>query len=84
MFKELIVICEQQKTSYEPLHGFNEPVIQEYFNNLENFNDKHRFTADCIFTVDETGDTTVQNAAKFVTPKEKVCQRKLLQSKENS
>ena len=65
----------ENKLAFQPLHGFNEPVIQEYFSNLENINDKHQFTADRIFTVDETGVTTVQNAAKFVTPKGKMCLR---------
>ena len=30
--------------------------------------DKHKFTADKIFNVDETGVTTVQNPKKVVTP----------------
>ena len=63
---------------------FNELVLQEYFSNFENSNDKNQFTANRIFNVDKTAFTAVQNAAKVVTPKEKMCQRKLLQSKENS
>ena len=50
---------------------FNELVLQEYFSNLENINDKHQFTANRIFNVDKTAITAVQNSAKVVTPKEK-------------
>ena len=51
---------------------FNELVLQEYFSNLENINDKHQFTANRIFNVDETAFTAVQNSAKVVTPKKNV------------
>ena len=57
-----------EATSIGRASGFNEPVVKQYLNNLANVLDKHHFTADRIFNIDETGVTTVQNPKKVVTP----------------
>ena len=65
--RQNLSICAPEATSIGQAFGFNEPVVKEYFNNLANVLDKHHFTADRIFNMDETGVTTVQNPKKVVT-----------------
>jgi len=48
--------------------GFNENAYKEYLKNLSSVLDKHQFSADRIFNVDETGVATVQDPKKVVTP----------------
>ena len=57
-----------EPTSINRAIGFNEQVCKQYFKNLSEVLDKHKFTADKIFNVDETGVTNVQGPKKVVTP----------------
>ncbi|XP_076393205.1 uncharacterized protein LOC143265371 [Megachile rotundata] len=42
--------------------GFNKENVNHFFDLLERIVDKHKFTADTIFNVDESGFTTVQKS----------------------
>lgn len=48
-------------TSHAKAKSFNKAEVSKFFNTLEELHSKHKFTADRIFNVDETGLTIVQN-----------------------
>ena len=47
----------------------SQSVVNEYFDNLAKVMDDNKFTAEQIFNVDETGETTVRNPKHVITAK---------------
>jgi len=64
--KTNLSIRSPEATSISRATAFNKHTGKEYFENLANVLDKHQFTQDRIYNVDETGVTTVQSAEKIV------------------
>jgi len=56
-----LFIRSPEATSIGRATTFNKDTVKEYFENLANVLDKHQFTPDRIYNVDETGVTTVQS-----------------------
>jgi len=56
-----LFIRSPEATSIGRVTTFNKDTVKEYFENLANVLDKHQFTPDRIYNVDETGVTTVQS-----------------------
>ncbi|GFR78129.1 tigger transposable element-derived protein 6-like protein [Elysia marginata] len=49
--------------------GFNRANVGRFFDNLAKLMDKHKFGAENIYNMDETGVTTVQKPTRVIAPK---------------
>lgn len=57
-----------EPTSLNRVLGFNKSEISIFFTNLETLMEKHKFSANRIFNVDETGISNVQKPGKIYAP----------------
>ncbi|XP_046685495.1 uncharacterized protein LOC124371207 [Homalodisca vitripennis] len=64
--KNKITIHKPMGTSFSRANGFNREAIGKFFDILEAEYDKHNFTADRVYNVDETGLTVVQSKIPHV------------------
>lgn len=60
-----------EATSMARSKGFNKDRVNEFFDKYEEILDKHKFTADQIYNVDETALSTVHKPSKVIAQKGK-------------
>lgn len=58
-----------EATSLGRAMGFNKPVVQRFFDNVQEIYEKYKLGPDQVYNVDETGLTTVQEAGKVIARK---------------
>lgn len=58
-----------EATSLARTMGFNKPVLNKFYDNLEAILNKYKLEPQQIYNMDETGLTTVQGLSKIVAPK---------------
>ena len=61
-----LTIRSPEPTSLAPATAFNRHTAREFFSNLEKVIDRHKFLAQDIYNIDETGCTTVQNPERGI------------------
>ena len=64
--KNVLFIRRPCGTSFVRVLGFNRENVEKFFQILETEYDKHHYTPDRIYNVDETGVTVVQNKVVHV------------------
>lgn len=64
--KNKITIHKPIGTSFSRANGFNKEAIDKFFDMLQTEYDKHSFSADRVYNVDETGLTVVQSKIPHV------------------
>lgn len=55
-------------TSIARATGFNKPIVEKFFDKYKEVLNKHKFTPDRIYNMDESGLSTVHNPPKVVAP----------------
>lgn len=58
-----------EATSLGRAMGFNKPVVHRFFDNVREIYEKYKLGPDRVYSVDETGLTTVQEAGKVIARK---------------
>ena len=66
-----LAIRRPEATSMARATAFNEPVVNQFYDNLNNVYEKYRFEGKDVYNLDETGCTTVQVPSSVVTLKGK-------------
>ena len=61
-----VILRHPEATSLGRIKGFNQEAVTTFFNSLGELMEKHSFTPDHIFNVDEIGVMTVQKPSKIL------------------
>lgn len=60
-------VRKPEAVSINRITGLNREDVTRFFNNLQDVMTKEKYTSDCIYNMDETGVTTVQDPGKVVS-----------------